>query len=92
MDYHYNKHHKAYVDKLNELIEGTDLENETLDKIIVKTSKRTDSVKIFNNAAQHFNHSFFWKCMAPNGKPVPAFIKKKIEEVFGSFDAFRAEV
>ena len=62
LEYHHGKHHKAYVDKLNELIPGTPHENQTLDEI-VKSSSGT----IFNNAAQAWNHNFFWKCLS-NGE------------------------
>ncbi|KAF0974240.1 hypothetical protein FDP41_006850 [Naegleria fowleri] len=95
LDFHYNKHHKTYVDKLNQLIEGTSFESQPLDAIIQKTAFDSDpkSVSIFNNAAQHFNHSFYWKCLVPNGSKIddaPA-IKQAIEKQFGSVDAFKQQ-
>ena len=85
LEFHHGKHHKTYVEKLNELIKGTEFENASLEDIV----RRSDG-KIFNNAAQHWNHSFFWKCMAPKagGKPSGALLQA-IEKSFGSFDKFK---
>src|ERR1700752_353180 len=60
LEYHHGKHHKAYVTKLNELIKGTEFENMALEEIVKKAS-----APLFNNAAQHWNHSFFWNCLKP---------------------------
>lgn len=85
LEYHYGKHHKAYVDNLNKLIQGTEFENKSLEDII----KKSDG-GIFNNAAQNWNHTFYWNCLTgksegePSGKLADA-IKKK----FGSFDEFK---
>jgi Fe-Mn family superoxide dismutase len=88
-DYHYGKHHATYVNKLNELIQGTELEQKSLEDIILYSDKEGKTA-IFNNAAQHFNHSFFWNCLSPNGGGNP---KGKIEELinrdFESFDKFK---
>lgn len=92
MDFHYNKHHKTYVDKLNTLIQGTKFEKTPLDKIIVETGVDKSQVAIFNNAAQHFNHSFFWKCLKPNGSKMPKKIEEAIINSFGSVDKFKLEV
>jgi Fe-Mn family superoxide dismutase len=83
LEYHYGKHHKTYVDKLNELIQGTEFESKSLEEII-KTSKGP----IFNNAAQHWNHSFYWKCLNPSKKPPSSKLLSLFEKDFGSFDDF----
>jgi len=85
LEYHYGKHHKAYVDKLNELIVGTEFENLSLEDIIKKASG-----PIFNNAAQIWNHTFYWHCLAPyaSNKASDDFIEK-INAAFGSFEKFK---
>ena len=85
LEYHYGKHHKAYVDKLNELIAGTEFENVSLEDIIKKTSG-----PIFNNAAQVWNHSFYWHCLAPpaNNEISDSFMEK-INAAFGSVEKFK---
>lgn len=88
-DFHYGKHHQAYVTKLNELIAGTEFEKASLEDIIAKTAGKADKAPLFNNAAQHWNHTFFWKSMKPNGGGKPSGdIAKKIDEDFGSYEAF----
>ena len=85
LDFHHGKHHKAYVDKLNELIERTEFENASLDDIV----RRSDG-KIFNNAAQTWNHTFFWSCMSPKGGGKPSGeLAQAIDSSFGSFDDFK---
>lgn len=87
LEFHYGKHHQTYVNTLNTLIEGTEFENKTLEEII----KSSDG-GIFNNAAQVWNHTFYWNCLAPNHKPAPeGSLKKAIEEAFGSFENFKEE-
>src|SRR4051812_30389692 len=72
MDHHYGKHHATYVNKLNELIAGTSYENQDLESIIKATAKgEGKEKKIFNNAAQVWNHDFFWDSLAPNGGQTP---------------------
>ncbi len=92
MGFHYGKHHKGYVDNLNKLIAVSELESMPLEEIIRVTSKAKDKdgMAIFNNAAQVWNHTFFWSSMKPNGggKPGGALLEK-IEKSFGSYDAFR---
>lgn len=85
IDYHYGKHHQAYVNNLNKLIAGTEFEDMSLEEIIKKSSGG-----IFNNAAQVFNHTFYWNCLSPDcgGEPVGA-LAEAIEQAFGSFDAFK---
>lgn len=85
LEYHYGKHHQAYVNKLNTLIQNTPFENLTLEQIITKSS-----AGIFNNAAQVWNHTFYWHCMAPNGGGEPGGdIADAIKDAFGSFAAFK---
>jgi superoxide dismutase, Fe-Mn family len=84
-EYHYGKHHQAYVTNLNNLIKGTEFEELTLEKIIKKSS-----AGVFNNAAQVWNHTFFWNSMKPagGGKPTGA-VAAAIDKKWGSFDAFK---
>jgi superoxide dismutase, Fe-Mn family len=84
-EYHYGKHHQAYVTNLNNLIKGTEFEALTLEKIIKKSS-----AGVFNNAAQVWNHTFFWNSMKPagGGKPTGA-LAAAIDKKWGSFDAFK---
>ena len=93
ISFHYGKHHKAYVDNLNKLIVGTDLADMPLEKIVAAVAGKADKTAIFNNAAQTWNHTFYWKSMQPKGggEP-PAAFKKTIEESFGSVDAFKKEL
>jgi Fe-Mn family superoxide dismutase len=91
--FHYGRHHKAYVDNLNKLVAGTDFADMTLETIITKTAGRTDKIAIFNNAAQTWNHTFYWNSLAPkgDGKP-PAVLMQKIEASFGTLDACKKEL
>lgn len=85
LQYHYGKHHAAYVDKLNGLVKGTQFENASLEEII----KNGDGA-IFNNAAQVWNHSFYWNCLSPNGGGEPAgALGSAIKEFFGDFGNFK---
>jgi len=87
LDYHYGKHNQTYITKLNGLVEGTDDANKSLEDIV-----RSASGALFNNAAQAWNHNFFWQCMSPNGGDEPTgAAKDAIEKEFGSFDAFKKE-
>lgn len=87
--FHHAKHHNAYVQNLNKLIADDDLKNHDLETIILKTHTDKAKVGVFNNAAQVWNHSFFWHCLTANGggKPSGALLQK-IESDFGSFEAF----
>lgn len=88
--FHYNKHHQAYVTKTNELIAGTPLEGKSLEEIIMESAK--DKGPLFNNAAQVWNHTFFWNSMKPNGGGAPkGKIAEKINADFGSFDEFKKQ-
>jgi len=87
LDYHYGKHHQAYVNKLNELIVGTIFEDSSLEEII----DQADGV-LFNNAAQIWNHDFYWHCLSPKGGSEPnGVLLNSIEATFGSFAAFKQE-
>jgi Fe-Mn family superoxide dismutase len=90
---HYGKHHKTYVDNLNKLIAGTEYAGLSLEDIIAGTSGRPENAAIFNNAAQIWNHTFYWNSMKPQGggEP-PAALKKKIEASFDSVDACKNEL
>jgi Fe-Mn family superoxide dismutase len=88
IEYHYGKHHNAYVINTNRLIEGTDLSNQDLETIIKKTSKDASKSSIFNNAAQVWNHSFYWTCMKPSGGPPSGTIAERIASDFGSYEKF----
>jgi superoxide dismutase, Fe-Mn family len=89
LDFHHGKHHNAYVTNLNKLIEGTDLASETIEDIINKTVNDDDKAGIFNNAAQVWNHTFYWKSMRPNGGGVPTGnIANKIDADFGGYANF----
>lgn len=86
LEYHWGKHHQTYVNNLNNLIAGTEFEGKSLEDII-KTAKGG----VFNNAAQVFNHSFFWQCLTPNGGGEPCCddLKAAINAKWGSFAEFR---
>jgi Fe-Mn family superoxide dismutase len=91
--FHYGKHHQGYVDNLNKLVAGTEYADLSLEKIIIDTAGRTEEAAIFNNAAQIWNHTFYWRSMRPKGggEP-PAALKQKIEASFGSVDACKKEL
>ena len=88
LDYHHGKHHKAYVDKTNSLIEGTALANRPLETIIAQAYRDKDQA-LFNQAAQVFNHGFFWQCLTPRAEAPPATLKAALEQTFGDIAAFR---
>ncbi|WP_305818628.1 superoxide dismutase [Fe] [Photobacterium leiognathi] len=87
LEYHYGKHHNTYVVKLNGLVEGTELAEKSLEEII-----KTSTGGVFNNAAQVWNHTFYWNCLAPNagGEPTGE-VATAIEKAFGSFAEFKAK-
>ena len=89
LTFHHGKHHNAYVTNLNKLIEGTDLASESLEDIIKMTVNDTDRAGIFNNAAQVWNHTFYWQSMKPNGGGLPSGdIAEKIVADFKGYDNF----
>ena len=93
LSFHYGKHHKSYVDTLNKLIVGTEFADMPLRSIIRATSGQSDHAEIFNNAAQAWNHSFYWKSMKPSGggEP-PAQLKRMMEASFGGVDQCKKEL
>ena len=87
LEFHYGKHHKTYVDKLNGLVPGSEYEGKGLEEII-----KTSSGPVFNNAAQIWNHTFYWHCLSPNGGGAPTgAVAAAIDEAFGSFEDFKAK-
>ncbi|MEA4811313.1 MAG: superoxide dismutase [Anaerolineaceae bacterium] len=93
LDFHHGKHHKAYVDKTQELIKGTEFEGKSVEEIMIATFDKPDKKVLYNNAAQIWNHNYYWKCLAPAGKVKPsAKLMKHIEKDFGSWDDFRKQL
>ncbi len=89
LDYHYGKHHQAYVNNLNGLVEGTENENKSLEEIIKEAETHSG---LFNNAAQVWNHTFFWHCLSPTGGGEPSGeLAEQLNSAFGSVQAFREE-
>ncbi|MCB1758310.1 MAG: superoxide dismutase [Fe] [Gammaproteobacteria bacterium] len=85
LEFHHDKHHQTYVTNLNNLIPGTEFENASLEEIVMKSSGG-----IFNNAAQVWNHTFYWNCLSPNGGGAPGGeLAAAIDQAFGSFDEFK---
>lgn len=86
LEFHYGKHHQTYVNKLNELIEGSKFEELSLEDIV-----KTSEGGVFNNAAQVFNHDFFWNSLTPNQGKIPENLEKSLIEAFGSVEEFKTE-
>ncbi|MFK8016294.1 MAG: superoxide dismutase [Gammaproteobacteria bacterium] len=87
LEFHYGKHHNAYVTNLNNLIEGTDFAGASLEETV-----RSATGGMFNNAAQIWNHTFYWHCLSPNGGGAPTGeLADAIDKAFGSYDAFKEE-
>ncbi|WGL17688.1 Fe-Mn family superoxide dismutase [Microbulbifer bruguierae] len=87
LEYHYGKHHKTYVDKLNGLLDGTPEAEKSLEDVI-----KSSSGGVFNNAAQIWNHTFYWNCLSPNGGgEATGAVADAITAAFGSFDKFKEE-
>ena len=92
MSFHYRKHHAAYVSKLNDAVKGSPLAERTLEQIMKETAGDTAKTGIFNNAAQAWNHTFFWKSMKPGGGGEPTGeLKDKIAQSFGSVEKLKEE-
>lgn len=95
--YHHGKHHAAYIKNLNRMTEGTELANQSLEQIITESAGEASKQGLFNNAAQAWNHDFFWKSMSPDGGGEPAggvladALADEIAASFGSYDGFREE-
>ena len=92
LSFHHGKHHKTYIDNLNNLIKGTEFEGATLEKIVQDTAGKADRVPIFNNAAQTWNHTFYWNSMKPNGGGKPTGkLATMIDSDHGGYDNFKKE-
>ncbi len=93
LSYHYGKHHKTYVDNLNKLVEGKDLAQMSLEEIIMASAGKADMAGVFNNAAQIWNHTFYWNSLKPNGggKPTGA-IAAAIDKDLGGYDKFKSDL
>ena len=92
LDLHHGKHHQTYITKLNEFIKNTDMEEVSLEKIILKSSQDKNMAGLFNNASQHWNHNLFWKCMKPKGGGnIPPRLEKRLITDFGSVENFKNE-
>ena len=90
IEYHHGKHHAAYVNKLNELIAGKPLAELPLEEVVKKTWKQTNEVPVFNNAAQVWNHTFYWNCLSPKGGGEPSGkAGELIAKAFGDFKSFK---
>lgn len=85
LDYHYGKHHKTYVEKVNALIAGTEFEDSSLDELVAESSGA-----LFNNAAQVWNHNFFWNCLTPKAKP-PGKELSSVLDKFGGLQSFQSQ-
>lgn len=93
IDYHYGKHHKAYVDKTLELVKGTELEGKSLEMIMDNAAHKADKKVLYNNAAQVWNHNFYWKCLAPKGTvKLSDKLKAMVDRDFGSWEEFRKQL
>ena len=89
LEFHHDKHHAAYVKKFNDAVKGTELDSKSIEDVIKAVANDASKVGIFNNAAQAWNHSFYWNCMKPNGGGTPTGeLAKKIDADFGSFEKF----
>ena len=90
LDFHHGKHHQTYVTNLNNLVKDTDMQNYSLEEIVVKSSKDPSMAGIFNNAGQHWNHILFWQCMKPNGGgSMPSELESRITSDLGGIDQFK---
>ncbi len=92
ISFHYGKHHQTYVNKLNDLVKGTELAELSLEDIIKSTYNKPDKLGIFNNAAQIWNHTFYWNSLTPKEQPNPSgSLASKIDAAFGDYDNFKKE-
>ena len=90
LDFHHGKHHQTYVTNLNNLVKDSDMQDASLEDIVIKSSKDASMAGIFNNAGQHWNHILFWQCMKPNGGgAMPSELENRINSDFGSVDQFK---
>jgi Fe-Mn family superoxide dismutase len=92
MEFHYGKHHRTYVNKLNELVAGTRFADLPLEQVIRESASGDEHKKIFNNAAQTWNHTFFWNCLKPKGGGKPSGdLASRIDADLGGYDTFKAK-
>ena len=90
LDFHHGKHHQTYVTNLNNLVKDTDMQDSSLEEIVVKSCKDSSMAGIFNNAGQHWNHILFWQCMKPNGGgSMPSELESRITSDLGGIDQFK---
>ena len=90
LELHHGKHHKAYVDTLNDLVaKNPELKDKSLEELVKLARKDKKLTPVFNNAGQHWNHSFFWTCLAPSGGSIPGTLEKKLISDFGSVAKFK---
>ena len=90
LDFHHGKHHQTYVTNLNNLVKDSDMQDASLEDIVLKSCKDSSMAGIFNNAGQHWNHILFWQCMKPNGGgAMPSELENRINSDFGSVDQFK---
>ena len=93
ISFHYGKHHKTYVDNLNNLAKGTEFENATLESVVNATAGKADKAPLFNNAAQIWNHTFYWHSLKPHGGGKPTGkLAQMIDASFGGYDEFRKQL
>ena len=88
LSFHHGKHHAGYVKKLNAAVQDTDLAEASLEEAIISSHKQ-NNLAVFNNAAQHFNHSFFWNCFSETGSEMSETLSAKLIENFGSVESFK---
>ena len=90
LDFHHGKHHQTYVTNLNNLVKDSDMQDASLEDVVIKSSKDASMAGIFYNAGQHWNHILFWQCMKPNGGgAMPSELENRISSDFGSVDQFK---
>jgi superoxide dismutase, Fe-Mn family len=93
LSFHYGKHHRAYVENLNKLIVGTEFAAMPLEDLIKTASRRADRVAVFNNAAQIWNHTFYWRSLSPTGgKEPPAVLKQMMQKSFGGVEQCKKDL
>ncbi len=91
LSFHYGKHHQAYVTNLNNLIKGSPLDSASLEDVVQTSAKDESKTGIFNNAAQAFNHAFFWQSLKPGGGRPSAALEARLRAAFGSLDSFKEQ-
>jgi Fe-Mn family superoxide dismutase len=92
LSFHYNRHHQGYLNNLNRLVENTPYAEMSLEQIVRRTAGQPDSIALFNNAAQTWNHTFYWHCLRPGGSEIPATLRAKIEADFGSVEECKSQL